>query len=346
MPPRQEERALTPLLRVEDLRTYFFTSWGVLRAVDGVSFDVEAGEAVGIVGESGAGKSVTALSIMRLVPPPGRITGGRILFGADGVSQDMARMSERRLRELRGSEVAMIFPDPMTSLNPVLRVGHQVREAMQAHRRFTPRQAGERVVPLLQRMRLTRASRRAGTYPHQLSGGARQRVMLAMGLSNEPRLLIADEPTASLDLTTQAQVVDLLSDLNRELGTAVVLVTHDLSLVASLCTRVIVMYAGRVVEQGPARQLLRDPQHPYTWSLLRAVPRIDRPCPARLAAIGGAAPDPARPPPGCRFHPRCRHRADRCSSEEPPLEPVGDDHLARCWVTMGSVAAAHPDGLP
>jgi len=329
--PGRRNQTLTPLLRVEDLRTYFFTSWGVVRAVDGVSFDVGPGEAVGIVGESGCGKSVTALSIMRLVPPPGRITGGRILFYAGGEGQDVARMSERRLRELRGSDVAMVFSDPMTSLNPVLRVGDQVREAMAAHRRFTPRQAGERVVPLLQRMRLTRASRRAGTYPHQLSGGARQRVMLAMGLSNEPRLLIADEPTAALDL-------------NRELGTAVVLVTHDLSLVASVCTRVVVMYAGRVVEQGPARELLRDPQHPYTWSLLRAAPRIDRPRAVRLAAIAGTPPDPARPLPGCRFHPRCSHRVDRCSSEEPPLDPVGDNHLARCWVTMDGVAAGQPDG--
>jgi peptide/nickel transport system ATP-binding protein len=330
---------MTALLRVEDLRTHFFTPRGVIRAVDGVSLEIQAGEVVGIVGESGSGKSVLALSLLRLVPEPGRITGGRVLLRIDDVDHDLTRMPEAELRALRGSDVAMIFQDPMTSLNPVLRVGYQVREAMAIHRRFTLRQAGERVVPMLERVRLLGARRGAVGFPHELSGGARQRVMLAMGLSNEPRLLIADEPTASLDLTVQAQVIELLGDLNRELGTAIVLVTHDLSLVAGLCDRLVVMYAGRVVEQGATRRLLRDPQHPYTWSLVRSVPRVDEPRRGRLAGIGGAPPDPLNPPSGCRFHPRCLHRVGRCATDEPPLESVDRDQESRCWVPMRQAPA-------
>jgi oligopeptide/dipeptide ABC transporter ATP-binding protein len=306
----------------------------VVRVVDGVSFHVDPGEIVGIVGESGCGKSMTALSILRLVPHPGRIVGGRILFGAAGRHRDVLRMSEREVRDLRGNDVAMIFQDPMTSLNPVLRVGRQVWEAMAAHGRFTGRRADERVVPMLERVRIPGARERAGLFPHHFNGGVRQRAMIAMGLSNEPSLLIADEPTTALDVTVQAQLIELLRDLNRELGTAIVIITHNLALVASLCARVIVMYAGRIVEQGPTRRLFRDPQHPYTWSLLRSIPRADGPRSGQLVSIAGMPPDLGDPPSGCRFHPRCRFRVDRCRQEEPTLDWVDSEHAARCWVPM------------
>jgi oligopeptide/dipeptide ABC transporter ATP-binding protein len=325
-----------PLLRVEDLTTDFQASRGLLRVVDGVSFEVRRGETVGIVGESGCGKSVTALSILRLVPEPGRITGGRILFGPRDEPRDIVRMTDAEVRDLRGNDIAMIFQDPMTSLNPVLTVGHQIKEAMAVHRRFTPRQAGERVVPMLERVRMLAPKQHAVCFPKELSGGMRQRAMIAMGLSNEPSLLIADEPTAALDVTVQAQMIELLRDLNRETGTAIVLITHDLAVVASLCTHVIVMYAGRVIEQGPTRQVFKSPQHPYTWSLLRCLPRVDGERREMLTSIAGLPPDLGRPPPGCRFHPRCRFRVARCLSDEPPLEPVAAAQDARCWVPMRS----------
>jgi peptide/nickel transport system ATP-binding protein len=306
----------------------------VVRAVDGVSFDVEPGEVVGIVGESGSGKSTTALSILRLVPHPGRVVSGRILLGRGGDRRDIAQLPEDEVRELRGSDIAMIFQDPMKSLNPVMRVGYQVREAMAVHRRFTGRQAGGRVVPMLERVRIAAARDRADDFQHQFSGGMRQRLMIAMGLSNEPSLLVADEPTVSLDVTVQAQIIELLRELNSELGTAIVLVTHNLAVVASLCTRVIVMYAGRIVEQGPIRQILKSPQHPYTWSLLRAMPRLDAPQGAQLTSIGGMPPDLGNLPTGCKFHPRCRFRVDRCRGEEPPLAAADAGHLARCWVPI------------
>jgi peptide/nickel transport system ATP-binding protein len=295
---------------------------------------VEPGEVVGIVGESGSGKSTMALSILRLVPHPGRIVSGRIVIGQDGDRRDIAQLPEDEVRELRGSDVAMIFQDPMKSLNPVMRVGDQVREAMAAHRRFTGRQADGRVVPMLERVRIAAARDRAEDFQHQFSGGMRQRLMIAMGLSNEPSLLVADEPTISLDVTVQAQIIELLRDLNHELGTAIVLITHDLAVVASLCTRVIVMYAGRIVEEGPVRRILKSPQHPYTWSLLQAIPRLDRPQGTQLTSIGGLPPDLGNLPTGCKFHPRCRFRVERCRHEEPLLAPVDAAHLARCWVPM------------
>jgi peptide/nickel transport system ATP-binding protein len=342
----REGVVLAPLLQVEDLRTYFFTSNGVVRAVDGVSFDVEPGEVVGIVGESGSGKSTTALSILRLVPHPGRIVTGRILLGRGSDCRDIAQLPDDEVRELRGSDIAMIFQDPMKSLNPVLRVGYQVREAMAAHRRFSGRQADGRVVPMLERVRIAAARDRADDYQHQFSGGMRQRLMIAMGLSNEPSLLVADEPTVSLDVTVQAQIIELLRELNSELGTAIVLVTHNLAVVASLCTRVIVMYAGRIVEQGPIRQILKSPQHPYTWSLLRAVPRLDAPQGTHLTSIGGMPPDLGNLPTGCKFHPRCRFRVDRCRHEEPPLAAVDAGHLARCWVPMHVALDQQEGDLP
>ena len=326
---------MAPILSVRDLHTQFFTSGGIVRAVDGINFDVEPGETVGIVGESGCGKSMTALSILRLVPEPGRVTEGQIMFR----DRDVLKMGPDELREFRGNDVSMIFQDPMTSLNPVLRVGFQIREAMVSHSRFDDSQARSRVVPLLKRVNIPAPEQRARDYPHQFSGGMRQRAMIAMGLSNEPDLLIADEPTTALDVTVQAQIIELLRTLNRDLGTAIILITHNMAVVASLCSRVIVMYAGRIVESGPTRQIFKDPQHPYTWSLLRALPRIDESRHEKLVNIAGLPPDLSNPPPGCKFHPRCRFRVEKCFREEPPLGRVGPDQDARCWVLMRNALA-------
>jgi len=324
---------LAPLLRVQDLRVQFFTSGGVVNAVDGVSFDIEKGEIVGIVGESGSGKTMTALSLLRLIPEPGKITNGRILYG----DKDVAQMTDEEIREFRGNEVAMIFQDPMTSLNPVLKVGFQIEEAMAAHRRFTRQQAKDRVVPLLSRVRIPAAKDRVRDFPHQFSGGMRQRAMIAMGVSNEPSLLIADEPTTALDVTVQASIIELIRDLSREMRASVILITHNMALIASLCQRVIVMYAGRIVEEGPTRAIFKNPQHPYTWSLLRSIPRMDERSHDKLISIRGLPPDLGQLPPGCKFHPRCRFRIDRCLTEEPPLAEVDPGQLARCWVLMKNI---------
>ena len=310
----------------------FYTSAGIVRAVDGISFDVDRGEIVGVVGESGSGKTMTALSLLRLVPEPGKITG-RILYG----EQDVLQMTDDEIREFRGNQIAMIFQDPMTSMNPVLRVGYQIEEAMAAHKRFTSQQAKDRVVPMLQRVRIPAAKDRVSDFPHQFSGGMRQRAMIAMGVSNEPSLLIADEPTTALDVTVQASIIELLRDLSRELRAAVILITHNMALVASLCNRVIVMYAGRIVEEGPTRAIFKNPQHPYTWSLLRSMPRVDETHKERLVSIKGVPPDLSRPLPGCKFHPRCAFRVDRCFTEEPTLDIVDPDQRARCWVLMKNV---------
>ena len=319
------------LLQVEDLHTQFFTSRGVVNAVDGVTFHVDAGETLGVVGESGCGKTMTALSILRLIPDPGRITSGRILFRG----KDVTKMTHEEIREFRGNDVAMIFQDPMTSLNPVTKVGVQIEEAMTAHERFTEVLARGRVVELLKRVRVPAAESRVKDYPHQFSGGMRQRAMIAMGLSNEPSLLIADEPTTALDVTVQAQIIQLMQQLNRELGTAMMLITHNMALVASLCQRIIVMYAGRIVEEGPVEQIFKSPQHPYTWSLLRSVPRVDEARKDRLVSIKGLPPDLSHPPPGCKFHPRCPFVVDKCKTDpEPQLEEVAPHQVARCWVLM------------
>ncbi|HZQ49773.1 MAG TPA: ABC transporter ATP-binding protein [Candidatus Dormibacteraeota bacterium] len=322
-----------PILEVQDLKTWFFTSGGIVKAVDGVSFALDRGETLGIVGESGSGKSMTALSLLKLVPEPGRIVGGKILL--DG--QDIVTMDESEVREVRGNQVAMIFQDPMTSMNPVLRVGFQVEEAMDSHKRFTRREAKQRIVPLLRQVRIPAAERRSRDFPHQFSGGMRQRAMIAMGVSNKPSLLIADEPTTALDVTVQAQVISLLRQLNSEQGTAIILITHNMAVVASLCKRVIVMYAGRVVEAGETRQIFKNPQHPYTWSLLRSIPRIDASRKNRLVTIPGNPPDLSNPPAACKFHPRCKFRIARCSVEEPPLAEVDAGQQARCWVLMRNV---------
>jgi peptide/nickel transport system ATP-binding protein len=293
------------------------------------------GETLGIVGESGSGKSITALSILNLVPEPGKISGGQILFK----NRDVVSMTSDELLDYRGADVAMIFQDPMTSLNPVLRVGFQIEEAMQAHKRFDKQQSKARVIPLLERVRIPSPAQRARDFPHQFSGGMRQRAMIAMGLANEPALLIADEPTTALDVTVQAQILELLKELNRELGTAIILISHNVAVIASLCTRVIVMYSGRVVESGPTRQVFDHPEHPYTWSLLRSVPRVDERRHERLVSIEGLPPDLSRMPTGCKFHPRCQFKVERCSRDEPPLEEVAPNQDARCWVLMRNTTA-------
>jgi oligopeptide/dipeptide ABC transporter ATP-binding protein len=320
----------TPILEVRDLRTQFVTDSGVVRAVDGVSFDLYPGESLGIVGESGSGKSVTALSLLRLVPEPGRIVGGRVLFR----NQDLLQVSDEEIRDIRGRDIAMIFQDPQSSLNPVLKTGYQIAEAMVAHRKATAGEARQRTIELLRRVRIPAAETRAKDYPHQLSGGMRQRAMIAMGLANAPSLLIADEPTTALDVTVQAQILELLADLNQELGTAIIMITHNMGVVAGLCSRVIVMYAGQIVEQGPVDQIFEAPQHPYTWSLLKSIPRVDALRHERLRSIDGLAPDLLRPPAGCRFHPRCPFRIEKCLHDEPPLEDFGQAQQAACWVTM------------
>jgi peptide/nickel transport system ATP-binding protein len=326
------------LLRVRDLRTWFLTDRGPVRAVDGVSFDLHAGETLGIVGESGSGKSVCAKSIMRLLDGPARIVGGSVEFRG----RDLATLDDEALRAVRGREIAMVFQDPMTSLNPVLRIAKQLVEAMTAHGRFTPAAARTRAIGLLRRMGVGRAEAAVDSYPHQFSGGMRQRVMLAMGFSNEPALLIADEPTTALDVTIQAQILELLRELNRDLGTAVILISHDLGVIANVCRRILVMYAGEVVEEGPPEQLLSDPRHPYTWALLHAAPRIDaEAADRRLTTIDGQPPDPRAWPEGCRFRARCPFAVAKCA-EHPALLPIGEGRAARCWVTQAGGALHTP----
>ena len=326
------------LLRVRDLRTWFLTDRGPVRAVDGVSFDLHAGETLGIVGESGSGKSVCAKSIMRLLDEPARIVGGSVEFRG----RDLATLDDEALRAVRGREIAMVFQDPMTSLNPVLRIAKQLVEAMTAHGRFTPAAARTRAIGLLRRMGVGRAEAAVDSYPHQFSGGMRQRVMLAMGFSNEPALLIADEPTTALDVTIQAQILELLRELNRDLGTAVILISHDLGVIANVCRRILVMYAGEVVEEGPPEQLLSDPRHPYTWALLHAAPRIDaEAADRRLTTIDGQPPDPRAWPEGCRFRARCPFAVAKCA-EHPALLPIGEGRVARCWVTQAGGALQSP----
>ncbi len=318
------------MLDVEGLHTFFFTDAGIVRAVDGVSFHVDAGETLGIVGESGSGKSVTASSIMRLVAPPGRVVGGKIKLNG----RDVMAMSDAEIRSLRGGSMAMIFQDPMTSLNPVLRISRQLEEAMLVHGRYDRPTAARRAIDLLGKMGITAPARAVRDYPHQFSGGMRQRVMLAMGFGNDPSLLIADEPTTALDVTVQAQILDLLRELNRDFGVAIILISHDLGVVANICSRVAVMYAGQIVEDGPTEEILRNPQHPYTWALLNAVPRLDASGEARLLAIPGFPPDLLDPPTGCRFMARCPFRIDKCA-EPPPLIELAPGRHAACWVTAG-----------
>jgi oligopeptide/dipeptide ABC transporter ATP-binding protein len=329
------------LLEVRDLRTHLITADGVVRAVDGVSWDVAEGETVALVGESGCGKSMTALSILRLVPQPaGRIVGGQVLFGG----RDLLALDEEAMRRVRGREVAMVFQEPMTCLNPVLTIGRQLTEAVEVHEGATPAQATARALELLHLVGIADAERRLGQYPHQFSGGMRQRLMIAMALSCRPRLLLADEPTTALDVTIQAQILELLQGLGRRFGVALVIITHNLGVVARYARRVHVMYAGKVVESGTARDLYRRPRHPYTLGLLRSVPRLDEPRRAALEPIEGQPPDLARLPAGCAFRPRCRFALERCAAEVPPLVEVGPGHRSACWaadrlVDLAPVAA-------
>ncbi len=317
------------LLEVQGLTTHFLTAAGVVRAVDGVSWDIREGETVALVGESGCGKSVSALSIMRLVAAPaGRIVGGRVLFKG----RDLLTLSEEEMRRVRGREIAMIFQEPMTSLNPVLSIGRQMTEGLEIHLGMAPAAARARAAELLAMVGIPDPERRLGQYPHQFSGGMRQRMMIAMALACNPSLVLADEPTTALDVTIQAQILELMKDLSRRFGVAMLVITHNLGVVARYADRVNVMYAGRIVERGTARQIYHDPRHPYTLGLLRSVPRLDQPRKGRLDPIEGQPPDLARPLPGCRFAPRCRFALPRCAHDLPPLLPVGDDHLSACFV--------------
>jgi peptide/nickel transport system ATP-binding protein len=330
--------ASAPLLDVRDLRTHFHTTEGLTRAVDGVSFSVRRGETLGIVGESGCGKSVTALSIMRLLPPRlGRNAGGSILFeGADLLALDEAQM-----RGIRGNSIAMVFQEPMTSLNPVLTIGDQIAEAVIIHQGKSRAQALQRAVEMLKLVRIPDAERRLGDYPHQLSGGMRQRVMIAMALSCNPRLLIADEPTTALDVTIQAQILRLMIDLKESFGAAVLLITHDLGVVAETCQRVIVMYAGRKVEQAEVTDLFDRPLHPYTQGLMAAIPRQGgRARKRRLAEIPGIVPSLREPIAGCAFALRCPSATDRCRHEAPTITDAGLGHLVACWHPGSSAVAA------
>ncbi|HZO97634.1 MAG TPA: ABC transporter ATP-binding protein [Gaiellaceae bacterium] len=327
-----------PLLEVSNLRTWFDSPAGEIRAVDGVDFTLDAGRTLGIVGESGSGKSVTALSIMRLVDRPGRIQdGSRVVFGG----RELTALPERELERIRGAEISMVFQEPMTSLNPVYTVGEQIAESVRLHRGASAGKARERALEMLRLVGIPEAARRLDDYPHQLSGGMRQRVMIGMALACDPKLLIADEPTTALDVTIQAQILDLLAGLRERLGMSVLLITHDLGVVAEMCDDVVVMYAGRVVERGPVRDVFTTPQHPYTEALLQSIPMLGMTQAEPLRVIRGSVPSPLDWPEGCRFRPRCDYAFERCA-ELPPLLPAPPQESA-CWLCEhGRRAAAAP----
>jgi oligopeptide/dipeptide ABC transporter ATP-binding protein len=315
-----------PLLSVRDLRTYFYTEGGVAKSVDGVSFDIAAGETVGLVGESGCGKSVTALSLMRLVRPPGRIEpGSQIRFD----SLDLATLGEKSMREVRGARLAMVFQEPMTALNPVFTVGDQIAEVVRVHHAGSKHDAWDRAVKMLETVGIPSPEQRAHEYPHQLSGGMRQRVVIAMALIMNPALVIADEPTTALDVTIQAQILELLRELQQKFGTSILLITHDLGVVAETASRVIVMYGGEIVEEAPVADLFARAHHPYTEGLLAAMPQVGHER-ERLATIPGSVPPPTKWPQGCRFHDRCPYAWERCAAEHPPLYQIGGGHVSRC----------------
>ena len=320
------------LLEVEDLHVHFTTEDGVVRAVDGVSFELERGKVLGIVGESGSGKSVTAMTLLGLTRSVNTKFEGKIEYKG----QDLLKMSEAELRRFRGNELAMIFQDPMTSLNPVYRVGSQISEAIRTHEDVDKRTARNRSVQLLRQVGIPHPEERVDDYPHQFSGGMRQRAMIAMALANNPDVLIADEPTTALDVTIQAQIIELIGRLKGDFNSSVILITHDLGVVADIADDIAVMYAGRIVEYGTKRQVFYDPLHPYTWGLLGSIPRLDRAKPEKLASIAGAPPSLINLPQGCKFRPRCPHAFNKCM-ENPPLENrVADSppHLDRCWLTI------------
>jgi oligopeptide transport system ATP-binding protein len=320
-----------PLLQVRSLTTQFRTDRGAITAVDDVSFEVAAGETLAIVGESGSGKSVTALSLLRLIPdPPGRIVAGEVRLEGE----DLLKLSDAAMRDVRGNRIAMIFQEPMTSLNPALTVGLQIAEPINLHRKASWPHALEKAKALLGRVRIPDAGERLSAWPHQFSGGMRQRIMIAMALACAPQVIIADEPTTALDVTVQAQILELLKELTREARSALILITHDLGVVARYADRVAVMYAGRVVETASARDLYERPRHPYTRGLMASVPRLDQPAGRRLAPIRGQPPNLAALPSGCAFHPRCPHAMDQCRIEAPRLAPVAEQHLNACWAAL------------
>jgi oligopeptide transport system ATP-binding protein len=316
------------LLEVKDLRTEFHTQDGVVHAVNGVSFSVDEGETLGMVGESGCGKSQTVLSVMRLIPvPPGKIAGGQVLFQG----RDLLQVDDEEIRSVRGNKIAMVFQDPMTSLNPVLTIGTQIGEALELHLGMTKEQARKRSIELLKMVGISEAESRIEDYPHQFSGGMRQRVMIAMALSCSPQLLIADEPTTALDVTIQAQIVDIVKRLKRELGMAIIWITHDLGIIAGLADRINVMYAGYVIETAAAKDIFAAPSHPYTLGLLGSIPRLDETRKEKLTPIEGLPPDLIQMPTGCPFYDRCRFRTQKCLEENPPLISVGMRHWSACW---------------
>ena len=316
------------LMKVSGLATQFFTEDGIVKAVDGIEYDLEEGETLGLVGESGCGKSVSALSVLRLIPnPPGRIVGGEVMFEG----QDLLKLSEEDMRHIRGNRISMVFQEPMTSLNPILTIGRQITEPLELHMGMTAQQAEDRAIELLGLVGIPDAAARINDYPHQFSGGMRQRVMIAMALSCSPKLLIADEPTTALDVTIQAQVLELMQRAAKEVGASLIVITHNLGVVARYADRVNVMYAGKIIERGTAEEIYKNPKHPYTVGLLQSVPRLDEPRREKLNPIEGMPPDLVDLPPGCSFRARCTYAVDRCAEEVPPLASVGDDHLAACW---------------
>jgi peptide/nickel transport system ATP-binding protein len=315
-----------PLLEVRDLRTSFFTDAGEVRAVDGVSFAVKPGKLMGLVGESGSGKTVSVLSMMRLLPESARVVGGAVMFEG----RDLLKLSEPEMRAVRGAKIAMIFQEPMTSLNPVFTIGSQIGEAVRLHQHTARRETLERTIEALRLVGIADPERRVNDYPHQLSGGMRQRVMIAMALACNPRLLIADEPTTALDVTIQAQILDLIRELQARLGLAVILVTHDLGVVAQYADDVTILYAARVMEQAPSAELFRNPLNPYTRGLLESIPGADGVRHRRLRAIAGTIPNALHPPSGCRFHPRCPMAVDECARVDPPLQAKAPRHLVAC----------------
>lgn len=328
---------MAKLLEIQNLNTHFYTSSGIVRAVNGITYDVDEGETVAVVGESGCGKSVSALSILRLIPdPPGRIVDGHIKFQGT----DLASLDEEEMRKVRGREIAMVFQEPMTSLNPVLTIGLQLTETIQTHLGLSDEEASARALELLEKVGIGDAERRLKQYPHHLSGGMRQRVMIALALSCEPKLIIADEPTTALDVTIQAQILELMKGLTKEMGVALIVITHNLGVVARYADRVNVMYAGKIIESGSAIDIYHRPNHPYTLALLNSVPRMDRPRQAKLDPVDGQPPDLANLDDGCAFRPRCRYATERCAQSAPVLETVNDGHQAACFerITVASQA--------
>ena len=327
-----------PLLSVRDLRTYFYTDGGVAKAVDGVSFAIGAGETVGLVGESGCGKSVTALSLLRLIRPPGRIESGSAI---DFDGANLVSIDEKSMRAIRGARIAMVFQEPMTALNPVFTVGDQIAEVVRVHNGGSKQEARQRAIEMLETVGIPSPRDRVDDYPHQLSGGMRQRVVIAMALVMNPALVIADEPTTALDVTIQAQILELLRALQQKFGTSILLITHDLGVVAETASRVIVMYGGEIVEEALVRELFASAHHPYTEGLLNAMPQVgqDR---ERLATIPGTVPPPTAWPAGCRFHDRCQYAWERCASEHPPLYQIGERHVSRCHLAVEPERRAHP----